>query len=109
MCLGEKSLTFESLGESSTTSHDVNFTQHHSNVNAKPTHIPTPPPRSKNVRHHRDKCTTEKKSFESLHSEFGAKILKDQEKRWALAAESGKSMIPQTQLSVLRQNSLIEL
>lgn len=70
-------------------------------------HIPTPPPRSKNIKNIRG---GEKKSFEILHKEFGAKILRDQEARWSLSRDNQvRKKSAQAQLSVLKQNSLIDL
>jgi len=72
-------------------------------------HVPTPPPRSKNSRNIR---SNEKHSFEYMHKEFGAKILRDQESRWAASRDnqSKKAAGPRpAQLSVLKQTSLIDL
>jgi len=76
-------------------------------------HVPTPPPRSKNPKNVRSGIVSERKTFECLHKEFGAKILRDQEARWALTRDNqnqrSKNSTQQVQLSVLKQGSLIDL
>jgi len=73
-------------------------TSHH------PHHVPTPPPRSKSTKNIR---SNEKKTFEHLHKEFGAKILRDQEARWAKSRDNQSPS--KSVLSVVKQNSLINL
>jgi hypothetical protein len=45
-------------------------------------HVPTPPPRHRHAQRNQTR-QNQKRTFASLHEEFGAKIMKDQEARWS--------------------------
>jgi hypothetical protein len=50
--------------------------------------VPTPPPRARTAQHstqQRSSPQLQRRTFSSLHEEFGVKILRDQRVRWAAA------------------------